>query len=78
MDKERQESIDIKQALWMYPGESCEIDPRKPTGQDAAHRAADRKPFNVSKGMLLDGKWTWPGFERGCKCVSKSVVVGFS
>jgi hypothetical protein len=78
MDKERQESIGIKQALWMYSGAPCEIDPRKTTGQDAAHRAADMKPFNVSKGMLLDGKWTWPGFERGCKCVSKSVVVGFS
>lgn len=78
MNSQRQEVIGIKQARWLYSGAPCEIDPKKPTGQDAAHRAANGKLFDVSKGMLLNGKWTLPGAEPGCRCVSKSIVPGFS
>jgi hypothetical protein len=78
MDRERQRSLGIKSALWLYSGAPCEMNPKKPTGQDAAHKAANGKSFDVSKGMFLDGKWTWPGVEPGCRCVSKSVVRGFS
>jgi hypothetical protein len=78
MNRERQEALGIKQALWLYSGAPCEINPKRPTGQDAAHRAANGKPFDVSKGMFLDGKWTWPGVEPGCRCVSKAVVRAFS
>lgn len=79
MDRERLNSIGIKQARWLYSGTPCDL---KPTGeenrQNAAHKAANGKPFDVSKGMFLDGKWTWPGVEPGCKCVMKPVVSGFS
>jgi len=78
MNKERQEALGIKQALWLYSGAPCEIDPQRPTGQDATHRAANGKSFDVSRGMFLDGKWTWPGVEPGCRCVSNSVIRGFS
>jgi hypothetical protein len=78
MNKERQESLGIKHAIWLYSGAPCEIDPKKATGQDAAHKTANGKPFDVSKGMLLNGKWTWPGVEPGCRCASKSVIPGFS
>ena len=78
MHRERQEALGIKQALWLYSGAPCEINPKRPTGQDAAHRAANGKPFDVSKGMFLDGKWTWPGVKSGCRCVSKPIVPGFS
>jgi hypothetical protein len=78
MNRERQESLGIKSALWLYSGAPCEVNPKEPTGQDAAHKAANGKSFDVSKGMFLDGKWTWPGVEPGCRCVSKSVVRGFS
>jgi hypothetical protein len=78
MNRERQETLGIKRALWLYSGAPCEIDPKTPTGQDAAHRASNGKSFDVSKGMFLNGKWTWPGVEPGCKCVSRSVVPGFS
>jgi uncharacterized protein with gpF-like domain len=82
MNRERQESLGIKYALWLYSGAPCEISWNKPTGQenlqDAAHKAANGKQFDVSKGMFLDGKWTWPGVEPGCRCVSKPVVRGFS
>jgi hypothetical protein len=78
MNSQRQESIGVKQALWLYSGAPCEIDPKKPTGQDAAHRAANGRLFDVSKGMLLNGKWTLPGAEPGCRCASKSIIPGFS
>ncbi len=78
MNRERQEALGIKQALWLYSGAPCEINPKRPTGQDAAHRAANGKLFDVSRGMFLDGKWTWPGVELGCRCVSKPIVPGFS
>lgn len=78
MYRQREEAIRIKQARWLYSGASCEIDPKKPTGQDASHRAANGKLFDVSKGMLLNGNWTLPGAEPGCRCVSKSIVPGFS
>jgi hypothetical protein len=55
MNRQRQESIGIRQTLWLYSGAPCEIDPKKPTGQDASHRAANGKSFEVSKGMLLNG-----------------------
>ena len=78
MNRESQKSLGIKHALWLYSSAPCEMNPNEPTGQDAAHRAANGKLFEISKGMLLNGKWTWPGVEPGCRCVSKSVIPGFS
>ena len=78
MTRGYQETLGITQAVWLYSGASCEINPKTPTGQDAAHRAANGKSFDVSNGMFLNGKWTWPGIEPGCRCVSKSAVPGFS
>jgi uncharacterized protein with gpF-like domain len=82
LNAERQELLGIKYAVWLYSGAPCVINPKKPTGwegrQNAAHMAANGKAFDVSKGMFLDGKWTWPGVEPGCRCVSKSIVPGFS
>ena len=78
MDRERQGSLGIKQAHWLYSGAPCELNPKKPTGQDTAHRAANGKLYDVSTGIFLNGKWTWPGVEPGCRCISKSVVPGFS
>ena len=78
MGKERCVSLGIKQAHWRYSGAPCEINPTKPTGQDAAHRSANGKSFEVSTGMFLNGKWTWPGVEPGCRCISTSVIPGFS
>ena len=28
----------------------------------------------IAKGLLVDGKRTWPGVELGCKCVSRAVL----
>lgn len=44
---------------------------------DAAHKAANGKPFFISKCMFLNGECTWPGRKDGCKCVSISMIAGF-
>ncbi|HTV31201.1 MAG TPA: hypothetical protein VMF32_25935 [Xanthobacteraceae bacterium] len=82
MQKEQLESLGIRSAVWLYSGAPCVINPKTARDwekqQDAAHRAANGKQYDVSKGMFLNGKWTWPGIEPGCRCVSKAVVSGFS
>src|SRR5665213_3871854 len=59
-------SVGITQARWLYSA-PCKINPKNPSDQDkrqdAAHWAANGMIFEVSKGMFLDGKWTWPGVE---------------
>jgi hypothetical protein len=69
---EEQERLGIKYATWLYSGAPCDG-----AEQDAAHKVANGKPYPVNKGMLLNGQWTRPGREEGCKCVSKSMIVGF-
>ena len=76
--RERQQRLGITEAIWLYSGAPCDIDPKKPQGnQNTSHKAANRKRFKVAEGMFLDGKWTWPGYEDGCRCVSRSVVPAF-
>lgn len=81
MNATQQQSLGIEYAKWLYSGAPCMKNPKKPTPEDirrnAAHKAADGKRFRISEGMFLDGKWTWPGREEGCRCVSKSLVPGF-
>lgn len=80
MGRERQASLGITHALWMYPNAPCMKDPfcSCPTAadvqQDSAHRAANGKKYEISKGLFVNGKWTWPGVEEGCKCSSRSVL----
>ncbi|HEY5305172.1 MAG TPA: hypothetical protein VIJ52_00695 [Pseudolabrys sp.] len=82
MQRTRQAAVGITQAKWLYSGAPCKINPKAPSDQDkrqdAAHRAANGKIFEISKGMFLDGKRTWPGVEPGCRCASMPVVAGFS
>jgi uncharacterized protein with gpF-like domain len=80
MDRDRQLSLGIKYAIWMYSGAPCQVNPKKPSAkdvrQDAAHRKANGKRFEVAKGMLLNGRLTMPGREEGCKCFSRPIIPG--
>ncbi len=82
MTVEQFERVGMKQAIWRYSGAPCEVNPKKPTAtelrQNEAHKNADGKIFDVAEGMFLNGKWTLPGYEDGCKCVARSVIPGFS
>jgi len=81
MNRDQQLSIGIKYATWVYSGAPCQLNPKKPSAkdirQDAAHRAADGKQYEVLSGMLLDGRLTLPGQDEGCKCISRSIIPGF-
>jgi len=80
MNHNRQLSLGIKDAIWMYSGAPCYRDPKKPSArdirQDTAHRGANGKRYEVAKGMLLNGRRTIPGREEGCKCASRSIIPG--
>jgi len=80
IDRERQASLGITHAIWMYPNAPCMKEPFSsyPTAadiqQDSAYRAANGKRYEISKGLFVDGKWTWPGVEEGCKCAARAIL----
>lgn len=67
--KTRQQSLGITQAKWRHSSGG-----KKPR---PSHLHADGDLYEVEKGMYLDGKWTWPGVEINCRCVSIPVIAGF-
>ncbi len=69
---EEQKRLGIKYAVWRYSGAICGT-----PVQDAAHKAANGTVYPVEKGLLVDGRWTRPGGEDGCRCVSRSKIPGF-
>lgn len=66
----RQQEIGITQAIWKHSTAG-----KKPRPE---HVAANGKPYEVDKGMFLEGKWVWPGTEINCRCYSVSVINGFN
>jgi hypothetical protein len=82
MDRQRMQSLGITDAVWLHSGVPCCEDPKRITpgemARDRAHRAVSGQRYDVSKGMVVDGNQTWPGFDPGCRCCSKSMIKGFS
>jgi len=80
IERERRTSLGITHAKWLYANAPCMRDPNHPSAadvqRDAAHREANGKRYEVSKGLFVDGKWTWPGVEEGCKCASRASLPG--
>jgi hypothetical protein len=80
-EQESRFRLGITHAIWMYANAPCMVNPRHPTAadlkQDASHKAANGKRFEVGKGLLIDGEWTLPHRGEGCKCSSRSVIPGF-
>ncbi len=69
MTRVRQREIGVTKAVWMHSGGGKEPRPE--------HVAFSGKTYDVDKGAYLEGKWTWPGVEINCRCVSRSVIPGF-
>ena len=65
----RQQELGITEAEWMHSAGGKHPRP--------SHVAANGKRFDVSKGMLIDGEWIWPGQLINCRCVSRAIVKGF-
>lgn len=79
-EQERLLRLGITHAIWIYANAPCMVNPSQPTAvdlkQDAAHKAANGKRFEIGKGLLINGEPTLPGREAGCKCVLRSVIPG--
>ena len=65
----RQQELGITEAVWIHSGGGKEPRPE--------HVAFSGKTYEIAKGAFLEGKWTWPGIEPNCRCVSRPVVPGF-
>lgn len=68
MVKVRQRELGITKAKWLHSAGG-----RTPRPE---HVAFSGKLYDVEKGAFLEGKWTWPGREPNCRCVSISVIPG--
>lgn len=80
-DRKRRLELGIEKAIWMYSGTACIPDARNQSkaalAQDAAHKAAGGRTYDVATGMMLEGRWTMPGEREGCRCTSRPVIAGF-
>jgi len=68
--KQRQLDLGLTQAIWRHSTAGKHPRPE--------HVAADGKRYDVTKGMYLDGEWTWPGVEINCRCISVPVIPGYN
>lgn len=64
----RQDSLGITDAIWLHSHGGKTPRPE--------HLAFSGKRYKIATGAFLEGKWTWPGVEINCRCVSKSVIPG--
>lgn len=74
MTRVRQVKLGITEAIWMHSGGGKHPRP--------THLAAGRAKtkYDTSKGWFdpAVGKWIFPGELPNCRCVSRSVIAGFS
>lgn len=68
MTRARQAELGIKRARWLHSAGGKTPRPE--------HVAFSGKTYDVAKGAYLEGKWTWPGREINCRCVSIPIIPG--
>jgi SPP1 gp7 family putative phage head morphogenesis protein len=66
--KTRQQELGITKAIWVHSSAG-----RHPRPE---HVAANGQVYEVAKGMWLEKRWTWPGREINCRCISRSIIPG--
>lgn len=62
----RREELGITEAIWRHTGSAKE--PRQ------SHVRANGKRYKVNEGLLIDGKYIYPGQEINCGCTSMAVL----
>jgi SPP1 gp7 family putative phage head morphogenesis protein len=68
LTRARQTELGITKAKWLHSAGGKHPRPE--------HVAFSGKLYDVSKGAFLENKWTWPGREINCRCVSIPVIPG--
>lgn len=66
--KTRQKELGVTKARWLHSAGGKTPRPE--------HVAFSGKLYDVDKGAFLEGKWTYPGMEIHCRCVSISIIEG--
>lgn len=66
----RQKELGLTKAMWLHSAGGKHPRPE--------HVAMSGKMYDVEKGAFLEGKWTWPGHEINCRCVSRTVIPGLT
>ena len=64
----RQLDLGIEKAAWRHSGAPCKA------SLDETHRSLDGKIYLLTEGLLVDGRYVWPGIEEGCRCTSTPVL----
>lgn len=73
----RQQELGINRAKWLHSAGGKVPRPEHVAFSKGTHRGGNHGPFyDVAKGAFLEGKWTWPGVEINCRCVSIPVIPG--
>lgn len=72
MTRARQTELGIRKAVWLHSAGGKEPRP--------THVKNSGKVYDIEKGWYDPAvkRYIWPGTEPGCRCVSKSVIEGFS
>jgi SPP1 gp7 family putative phage head morphogenesis protein len=72
MTRARQDELGITQAIWVHSGAGKHPRP--------THVAMNGKKYDVNKGMWDSAvnRWIFPGEEINCRCISRSIIPGFS
>lgn len=80
MNVARMRDNGLTEGKWLYSGAPCYATNAPSIAElamDEAHRSANGRKFPLDKGVKLNGVWTFPSLEPGCKCVTIAVVPGF-
>ena len=70
INRVRQEELGIEEAVWLRSNGG-----KKPRPD---HVAYSGKRYKVKEGAYISGEYIYPGQKPRCRCVSKSIVPGFS
>ena len=72
MTRARQDELGITEAIWVHSGAGKHPRP--------THVAMNGKKYDVNKGMWDPAvkRWIFPGEEINCRCISRSIIPGFS
>lgn len=69
LNRTRRLDLGLTKAKWRHSGAGKHPRPE--------HVKADGDIYEITKGMYLDGTWTWPGHEINCHCFDQAVIPGF-
>lgn len=76
-DVERQSALGFTEAIWKYSGSPCFrgcLPEHEADELDSLHKNANNRKFPLNKGLLLNGSYTRPGLEWGCKCTTTPII----